>query len=188
MEFSHQPSDPIRGSVLRLLDLGERLLGLRELPGRQMPPSDVDLDGETEQELREVVVEERGDLLPFVLSLLGHPVRERSQHLLAILELGVRLLERLRAEEHLPSQQQGDQDHRDGKKVDFEEDSCQHKTKDCQTEIAHHELRGAADHKSANHAEWTHSIVQTGDNRCDSKIDDVIRYGCEESCCEEQRS
>src|SRR3954468_20004730 len=106
MEFAHEPSDAIGGSVLRLLDLRERLLGLGELPGREVSACDVHLDRQPEQELREIVVEECGDLLAFVLPLLGHPVRERPEHLLAILKLSVRLLERLRTEEHLPSQQQ----------------------------------------------------------------------------------
>ncbi len=66
----------------------------------------VHLDREAEQELGEVVVQVAGDLEPLVLALLGHPVRERAEDLLAILQLRVGLLERLAAEEHLASEEE----------------------------------------------------------------------------------
>jgi hypothetical protein len=52
--------------------------------------------------LSEIVVQVRGDLLSFVLPLLGHAIRQSAQHLFPILQLLVRLLERLASEEHLP--------------------------------------------------------------------------------------
>src|SRR3990170_2196781 len=119
VQVPDEGSDAIRGPVLRLLDLLERELGLVELACRQMPSGDVDLDREPEQVLCKVVVQERCDLQSFVLSLLSHAVREGPQQLLTVLELSVRLLERLAAEEHLSSKQQGDNEHRDGPEPDF---------------------------------------------------------------------
>ncbi|HEX9124085.1 MAG TPA: hypothetical protein VF984_12155, partial [Actinomycetota bacterium] len=58
-----------------------------------------------EEQLREIIVEVRRDLPPLVLPLLGHPVRQRLQNLLAILQFPVGFLERLATEEHLPRQQ-----------------------------------------------------------------------------------
>ena len=78
-----------------------------------MPARDVDLDRESEQELREVVVQERRDLHAFVLTLLGHTVRERAKYVFAILELLVCLLERLTSEEHLPRKQKREHEYRD---------------------------------------------------------------------------
>ena len=70
-----------------------------------MPACHVDLDREPEQELREVVVEERSDLHALVLTFLRHPVRQCTKHVLAILEFLVRLLESLATEEHLPGKE-----------------------------------------------------------------------------------
>ncbi len=70
-----------------------------------MPARDVHLDREAEQELREVVVEERRDLHALVLTLLGHAVRKGTQNMLAILKFLVRLLESLATEEHLPGKE-----------------------------------------------------------------------------------
>ena len=72
------------------------------LPASRCRRATSDLDRKSEQELREIVVQERRDLHALVLALLGHPVRERAKYVFAILELLVRLLERLATEEHLP--------------------------------------------------------------------------------------
>ena len=49
----------------------------------EMPFGYVHLEGEAEEELRQVVVQVRGDLRPLVLPFLRHPVRQRPKHLLA---------------------------------------------------------------------------------------------------------
>ena len=75
VQVSDQGADAVGGSVLRLLDLEQELLGLVDLARVEMPARDVDLDREAEQELREVVVQERGDLHALVLAFLRHAVR-----------------------------------------------------------------------------------------------------------------
>ena len=105
VQVSDQRSDAFGCTVLRLLDLEQQLLGLIDLPRLEVPASDVDLDRKTEQELREVVVQERRDLHAFVLPFLGHPIRQRAKHVLAILKFLVRFLESLAAEEHLTRKQ-----------------------------------------------------------------------------------
>jgi len=75
VQLSGQGAHALRGPVLRLLDLHQELLGLADLARVEMPPRYVDLDRESEQELREIVVQERRDLHPLVPTFLGHAVR-----------------------------------------------------------------------------------------------------------------
>jgi hypothetical protein len=81
------------------------------LAGFEVAARDVHLDREAEQELREVVVEERRDLHALVLALLGHPVRKGTQNVFTILKFLVRLLESLATEEHLPSKEKRQKEH-----------------------------------------------------------------------------
>ncbi|HET8527074.1 MAG TPA: hypothetical protein VFM81_10635, partial [Actinomycetota bacterium] len=106
VQVSDQGANAIRGSVLRLLDLEQKLLGLIDLAGPEMPPRHIDLDREAEQELREIVVQELGDLHALVLAFLRHAVRQGSEHLFAVLELLVRFLQSFAAEEHLPRKEE----------------------------------------------------------------------------------
>ncbi|HEX6331437.1 MAG TPA: hypothetical protein VF129_09165, partial [Actinomycetota bacterium] len=105
VQVPDQCADPIRGSVLRLLDVTEESLRFLQFAGIEMAARHVDLDREPEQKLREIVVQESGDLQAFVLPLLGHPIRERAEDLLTVLQFFVRLFQRLAPEEHLPSKQ-----------------------------------------------------------------------------------
>ena len=113
VQVSDQGADTFGGAVLGLLDLEEQLLGVIDLAGFEVAARDVHLDREPEQELREVVMEERRDLHAFVLALFGHPVRKGTQNMFAILEFLVRLLESLATEEHLPSKQKRENEYRD---------------------------------------------------------------------------
>src|SRR5205823_11705110 len=71
------------------------------------------LERESKQLLREIVVEVAGDLHPFVLPLLSHAVRQRSEDPLPILELVPCFLERHGPEEHLPREYQRQHERRD---------------------------------------------------------------------------
>src|SRR4029453_12804862 len=101
VQVSDQSADTFGGAVLGLLDLDEQLLRVIDLAGFEVATCDVDLDRQPEQELREIVMEERRDLHALVLALFGHPVRERAENLFAILKLLMCLLERFAPEEHL---------------------------------------------------------------------------------------
>jgi hypothetical protein len=56
VKVSNQGADAIRCPRLRVLDFLERALCFTDLPRREMPPRDVNLKGELEEELSEVVV------------------------------------------------------------------------------------------------------------------------------------
>jgi len=104
--------------------VGGLLLGLEDtvqVPGDRIDLSQLepflghlDLKGEAEELLGEIVVEVAGDLHPLVLSLLCHPVRKRPQNLFAVLELLPRLLQGEVPEEHLPGEDQRKYEGRDG--------------------------------------------------------------------------
>ena len=106
VQVSDQRTDAVGGLLLGLADLLELIANRRDVVLLEELARHVDLDREPEEHLRQVVVEVPGDLQPFVCTLLRHRVRQRLEHLLAILELLVRLLERLRPEEHLPRKEQ----------------------------------------------------------------------------------
>jgi len=178
MEVPDQGADPLRRPILRVLDLGEELLRVGEVARVEMALGDVHLDRQTEQQLSEIVVQERGDLLPFVLPLLGHPVGQGSQHLLAVLELGVRLLERLRSEEHLPRQEERDDEGRNRVEADTvdTEDLRKDDPEDGETQVADDELRQSAHTQFTNDAEWMHPIVDAGGATHQSGIHQVVGH------------
>ena len=103
-------ADPVRRLLLRLADLVELHAHIFGLTLLEELPRDIDLDGEAEQHLREIIVEVPGDLESFVRPFLRHRVRERTEDLLAVLKFLVGFLESLRSEEHLSSKQQGSED------------------------------------------------------------------------------
>jgi len=103
VQVSDQCADTFGGAVFGLFDLEQEFFRVINLPGFEMTTRHVHLDREAEQELREVVMKKRRDLHAFVLPFLGHPVGERTENMLAILQLLVRLLESFATEEHLPS-------------------------------------------------------------------------------------
>src|SRR5207344_2733835 len=105
VQVSDQGTDTFGGAALGLLDLEQEFFRVIQLPGFEMTARDVHLYREAEQELREVVVEERRDLHALVLTLLRHAVRQCAENVFAILEFLVRLLESLAPEEHLPSKE-----------------------------------------------------------------------------------
>ena len=102
MQIPDQRPDAIGGLLLGLPDLVELIADRRDVVLLEELPRDVDLDREPEQDLGEVVVQVPGDLEALVGPLLRHRVREGLEHLLPLLQLGMRLLQRLRPEEHLP--------------------------------------------------------------------------------------
>src|SRR3990170_3605739 len=175
--------DAIRGPVLRLLDLLERELGLVELPCRQVPSGDVDLDREPEQVLRQVVMQERRDLQSFVLSLLGHAVREGPQQLLTVLELSVRLLERLAAEEHLSSKQQGDNEHGDSPEPDSSNGDYfgEKEAKEGQSDITDKKLAESSHPQLTNDPLRRHSSIKANYDGDDATVDEVVDDGRQQS-------
>ncbi len=58
-------------------------------------------------------MEKGRNLRTLVLPFLGHPVRESAKHLLAVLELLMRLLKGLAPEEHLPCKEKRQDEDRD---------------------------------------------------------------------------
>jgi len=180
VQFSGQGANAIGGSVLRVLDLEQHALGLVDLARFQVPPCNIDLDREAEQKLREVVVEEGGDLQSFVLSLFGHPSRKRPQDMFAILEFFVRLLERLASEEHLTGKEERENDCRDGDKPDSlgGEDVGEDHTEDRESEVADEVLAQATDLELPDDAEWIHPKMDTCRNANEARIDSVISHRC----------
>src|SRR5205823_9673189 len=69
-------------------------------------------------ELRQVVVQIRGDLRPLILPLLRHPIRKLLQDLLTSLQFNMRLLQRLASEEQLSSDDNWRQERRNRPKPD----------------------------------------------------------------------
>jgi len=104
MQVSDECTDPIRRLLLRLADLVELHADVVRLPLLEQLPRDINLDGQPEQHLGEIVMEVSSDLESFIGPLLGHGVRERTKDLLTNLKFLVGLLERLRSEEHLARQ------------------------------------------------------------------------------------
>jgi hypothetical protein len=97
----------------------------------------IDLDGEAEQHLGEVIMEVTGDLESFVRPFLGHGVRERSKDLLAILKFLVGFFERLRSEEHLASKQKRSKDGRQSRNTNAPKQKRKTQSNETKSEIAH---------------------------------------------------
>jgi hypothetical protein len=76
MQVADQRSDAIRRLLLGVLDLGKLPVELGKIPFVEKLLGDVNLQGETEQDLGEVVVEVARDLETFVRPLLRHRVGE----------------------------------------------------------------------------------------------------------------
>jgi len=106
VQISDECPDAVRRLLLRMTDLVELRSDVFRLPLLQELTRDINLDGESEQHLREVIVKVSGDLQSLVGSFLGHGIRERSKDLLAGLKFLVGFFESLRSEEHLASQEQ----------------------------------------------------------------------------------
>jgi hypothetical protein len=62
VQVTDQRADPIGRLVLRLLDLGGRLLSVVDPPSIEVLTCHVHLDRESEQQLSQIVVQERSDL------------------------------------------------------------------------------------------------------------------------------
>src|SRR3970040_1553637 len=103
-----------------------------------MPPRDVDLDREAEQELGQIVVEEPCDLKALVLSLLGHAVRQSTEDLLAILKLLMSFFQSLASEEHRSCQQQRNHEDRTRPETDVCEgvEMRQEEAEECEAQVA----------------------------------------------------
>src|SRR3990172_3456343 len=174
MQVADQRTDPIRGLVLRLLDLGEHLLGLAYLPSVEVLARHVDLDREPEQELGKVVMQERRDLQSLVLPLLRHPVGERTENVFAILQLLVRLLQRLAPEEHLPSEQQGENEHRHREPSDLKKYACQEQPEDRESEIADYKLTQSSDAQLPDYPDRARPVVKARNQRHHSEVHEVV--------------
>ena len=74
MEVADQRTDAVGGLLLGVLDLLELRPEFLEVLLVEHLASDVHLEGQSEQNLREVVVEIAGDLEPLVGPLLRHRV------------------------------------------------------------------------------------------------------------------
>src|SRR5688572_4840163 len=154
MQVADQRTDAIGRSVLRVLDLGEELPHIPEPSRLEMSPRHVDLDGESEEELRQVVVEVRGDLHALVLAFLCHTIRECAQHMLAILKLLVRLLQCLAAEEHLASEEQRDDEYGYGPKIIGEIHMSKEQAEEGESQITNKEFAQSPDTHLTNHTNW----------------------------------
>ncbi len=109
VQVADERPDAIRGLLLGLPDLVELFRDLAQLALVHELARHVDLDRQPEQHLGQVVMEVAGDLESFVSALLRHPVRQRLENLLALLQLLVGLLQRLRSEEHRPGEKKWSQ-------------------------------------------------------------------------------
>jgi len=147
-----------------------------------VPASDIHLDRKPEQELREIVMQERRDRHALVSAFLGHAVRQRPQYLFAVLQFLVRLFESLAAEEHLPrKKERKDEDWDDPPgMLRLGKEGGKHEPKDRETKIANDKLAQTSDTKLTNDSDRAGSIVDACDYRNDSEIDQIVDNGREE--------
>ena len=137
----------------------------------------VDLDREPEQHLRQIVVQVAGDLQPLVGALLRHRVRQGLQHLLAFLQLLVRLLERLRSEEDLPGEDERRNDGEEHPPLHFYEHDGDRETQNTQSEIANDELPESAEPKLPSNANRRKPELDAHEDRDYPAIHRVIDDG-----------
>src|SRR6476661_6558325 len=97
-------------------------------------------------------MEVSGDLESLVCPLLGHGVRELAEDLLTLGQLDVRLLQRLRPEEHLPSEDQRRQEcrYRILRRHGLNED-CKREAEDAESQVANQEVANIPDGELPEH-------------------------------------
>src|SRR5439155_720344 len=136
VQISDQRADAIGGVLLGLADLVELVADLRQVALLEKLPRDVDLNRKAEQHLRQVVVEVAGDLESLVGALFRDRVRQLVKHLLALLQLLVRLLQRERSEEHLSGEQGRGEKHWQRPKPNSNIELRDRETQDTKTQVA----------------------------------------------------